>query len=79
VRTSALLLLLISFVLPPAASAQTVDYTVELLGTPTKTSGCTVRSGNLPDSSCTPGAVFPNVPLEVLCQVDHLRKAGLPV
>jgi hypothetical protein len=66
-----LLLLLAAFALPPVASAQAVDYTVQLLGSPTKTSGCVVRAGNLPDPACTPGAVFPNVPLEVLCRVGY--------
>jgi hypothetical protein len=67
----AVLALFLSFALPPVINAQAVDYTVQLLGTPTKTSGCVVRAGNLPDPACTPGAVFPNVPLEVLCQVGY--------
>lgn len=70
-RALLVLFLLASLALAPAASAQTVDYTVQLLGTPTKTTGCVVQPGNRPDPACTPGAVFPNVPLEVLCQVGY--------
>jgi hypothetical protein len=61
----------VSLAYPVQTDAQTVDYTVQLLGTPTRTSGCMVQPGNLPDKACTPGAVFPNVPLSVLCQVGY--------
>jgi hypothetical protein len=61
----------IALAYPVQTDAQTVDYTVQLLGTPTKTTGCVVQPGNRPDPACTPGAIFPNVPLSVLCQVGY--------
>src|SRR5947209_3629779 len=36
------------------------------LGTQTKTSGC-VAHGGLPDSACTPGAIFPNATVQQIC------------
>lgn len=36
------------------------------LGKQTKTSGC-VAHGGLPDSACTPGAVFPNATVQQIC------------
>jgi len=42
------------------------------LGKRTKTSGC-VAHGGLPDSACTPGAVFPNVTLQEICRYGYTR------
>ncbi len=39
-------------------------------GNRTKTSGCQVR-GPLQDSACTPGAIFPNVTKEQICQSSY--------
>jgi hypothetical protein len=36
------------------------------LGKQTKTSGCTAHGG-LPDSACTPGAIFPNATVQQIC------------
>ena len=36
------------------------------LGKRTKTSGCVAHSG-LPDSACTPGAIFPNATVQQIC------------
>ncbi|HKV59835.1 MAG TPA: HNH endonuclease [Ktedonobacteraceae bacterium] len=36
------------------------------LGKQTKTSGC-VAHGGLPDSACTPGAIFPNATVQQIC------------
>jgi len=36
------------------------------LGKRTKTSGC-VAHGGLPDSACTPGAIFPNATVQQIC------------
>src|SRR6266446_8253705 len=35
-------------------------------GRQTKTSGC-VAHGGLPDSACTPGAIFPNATVQQIC------------
>ncbi len=49
---------------PPAGSAH--------LGKQTKTSGCEAHGG-LPDSACTPGAIFPNATPEVICVYGYTR------
>jgi uncharacterized protein YceK len=41
-------------------------------GVQTKTSGCTVR-GPLQDTACTPGAIFPNVTKDDVCQPGYAR------
>ena len=45
------------------ASTETGSAT---LGKRTKTSGC-VAHGGLPDSACTPGAIFPNATVQQIC------------
>lgn len=40
------------------------------LGKRTKTSGC-VAHGGLPDSACTPGAVFPNATVQQICTTGY--------
>ena len=40
------------------------------LGAQTKTSGC-VAHGGLPDSACTPGAVFPNATTQQICDYGY--------
>jgi len=40
------------------------------LGVQTKTSGC-VPHGGLPDSACTPGAIFPNATPQQICQSGY--------
>ncbi len=42
------------------------------LGKPTKTSGC-VAHGGLPDSACTPGAIFPNATVQEICTYGYTR------
>jgi len=39
-------------------------------GVQTKTSGC-VASGGLPDSACTPGAIFPDATKDKICQSGY--------
>jgi len=41
-------------------------------GVRTKTSGC-VAAGGLPDPACTPGAIFPSVTREQICQPGYAR------
>lgn len=41
-------------------------------GVQTKTSGC-VASGGLPDSACTPGAIFSNATKDQICQPGYSR------
>lgn len=42
------------------------------VGEQTKISGCVITNA-LPDSSCTPGAVFPNVTKDQICQPGYAR------
>ncbi len=42
------------------------------LGKQTKTSGC-VAHGGLPDSTCTPGVIFPNATPQVICVSGYTR------
>ncbi len=42
------------------------------LGRQTKTSGC-VPHGGLPDSACTPGAIFPNATQQEICQYGYTK------
>lgn len=42
------------------------------LGQRTKTDGCAIN-GALPDSACTPGAVFPNVTKEQICKPGYAK------
>jgi hypothetical protein len=39
-------------------------------GVQTKTSGC-IAQGGLPDSACTPGAIFPNVTQQDICKSGY--------
>src|SRR6266568_7670322 len=48
----------VSTAIPSSGSAQ--------LGKQTKTSGC-MAHGGLPDSACTPGAIFPNATVQQIC------------
>jgi hypothetical protein len=41
-------------------------------GVQTKTSGC-MAHGGLPDSACTPGAIFPNVTMQDICKSGYAR------
>jgi hypothetical protein len=41
-------------------------------GVQTKTSGC-MAHGGLPDSACTPGAIFPNVTKQDICKSGYAR------
>lgn len=54
---------------PPTPKAGIV-YTH--LGVQTKTSGC-VPAGALPDSACTPGAIFPDATLSQICTPGYTR------
>ncbi len=57
----------------PAPSGSTVSGSgSSSLGKQTKTSGC-VPHGGLPDSACTPGAIFPNATPDVICQYGYTR------
>ena len=48
-------------------------------GVQTKTSGC-VAQGGLPDSACTPGAIFPNVTQQDICRSGYARSVrNVPV
>jgi hypothetical protein len=40
------------------------------LGEQTKTSGC-LAHGGLPDSACTPGAIFPNASVQQICKSGY--------
>jgi hypothetical protein len=51
----------------PAVSTGTAH-----LGQRTKTSGCVAKSG-LPDSACTPGAIFPTATREAICASGYAR------
>jgi hypothetical protein len=42
------------------------------LGKQTKTAGC-VAHGGLPDSACTPGAIFPNAMVQQICTYGYTR------
>src|SRR5262249_32876051 len=42
------------------------------LGTQTKTSGC-IAHGGLPDSACTPGAIFTNATVQQICTYGYTR------
>jgi hypothetical protein len=42
------------------------------LGKQTKTVGC-VAHGGLPDSACTPGAIFPNATVQQICTYGYTR------
>ena len=41
-------------------------------GVQTKTSGC-LAHGGLPDSACTPGAIFPNATQQAICKPGYSR------
>jgi hypothetical protein len=43
------------------------------LGSQTKTSGC-VAHGGLPDSACTPGAIFTNATSQQICTYGYTRR-----
>src|SRR5207302_11458340 len=48
-------------------------------GVQTKTSGC-VAQGGLPDSACTPGAIFPNATQQDICISGYSRSVrNVPV
>lgn len=47
-------------------SGTTSGTTTHSFGVQTKTSGCKA-SGGLPDSACTPGAIFPNATVSQIC------------
>src|SRR2546429_5408898 len=61
----------VSTAIPSSGSAQ--------LGKQTKTSGC-MAHGGLPDSACTPGAIFPNVTQQDICKPGYARSVrNVPV
>jgi len=50
----------------PSGSAAPPSSGTAHFGKQTKTSGC-VAHGGLPDSACTPGAIFPNATVQEIC------------
>jgi hypothetical protein len=52
------------------SGADTTDSSTHQFGVQTKTSGCQVN-GKLPDSACTPGAIFPNATTDQICQSGY--------
>lgn len=59
---------------PPISvpSDSTAQNAVAVLGTQTKLTDCQIAS-SLPDSDCTPGAVFPNVTKEQICTSGYAK------
>jgi hypothetical protein len=53
-------------------STSTSQSAAHQFGVQTKTSGC-VASGGLPDSGCTPGAIFANATKDMICQSGYAR------
>ena len=59
---------------PPASGTPTptVSHTEPKWGVQTKTSGCMAHDG-LPDSACTPSAIFPDATKEKICVPGYAR------
>jgi hypothetical protein len=56
-----------------SSSATVTSSTGEThFGVQTKTSGC-LAHGGLPDSACTPGAIFPNATQQAICKPGYSR------
>jgi hypothetical protein len=55
---------------PVSATTSTPSTGTAVLGKQTKTSGC-VAQGEMPDSACTPGAVFPSATQQEICQSGY--------
>ena len=57
----------------------TVATSAPHFGVQTKTSGC-MAHGGLPDSACTPGAIFPNATQQDICKSGYSRSVrNVPV
>jgi hypothetical protein len=56
---------------PPSSNTPRTSGTTHL-GKQTKTSGCAAHGG-LPDSACTPGAIFPNATPQQICTYGYTR------
>ncbi len=52
------------------ATTTSPGTTSHQFGVQTKTSGCQAHNG-LPDSACTPGAIFPNATVSQICQPGY--------
>jgi hypothetical protein len=62
----------------PSGTA-TVSTGAPHFGVQTKTSGC-MAHGGLPDSACTPGAIFPNATQQDICRSGYSRSVrNVPV
>lgn len=53
-----------------SSTGGTSSSTQHQFGVQTKTSGCQAHDG-LPDSACTPGAIFPNATKDQICQSGY--------
>ncbi len=58
---------------PPSNLTSATASPSAVLGVQTKTAGCKVN-GTLPDKSCTPGAVFPEVTKDQVCTAGYARQ-----
>lgn len=56
----------------PSGSAAPASSGTAHFGKQTKTSGC-VAHGGLPDSACTPGAIFANATVQAICTSGYAR------
>ncbi len=57
----------------PALKAILAQYTEPAqFAVPTKVTGCQVR-GPLPDPECTPGAIFPEATVDVICVIGYTK------
>ncbi len=56
--------------IPGASTGSTSTSGTHQFGVQTKTSGC-MASGGLPDSGCTPGAIFPDATKDKICQSGY--------
>lgn len=59
-----------STITPTASAITPTSVPDQVLGVQSKTSNCQTAN-NLPDPACTPGAVFPNVIKEQICQSGY--------
>jgi hypothetical protein len=59
--------------LPKKSSLDVVNNALHDIGVATKTSDCHVN-GALPDSACSPGAIFPDATKEIICVSGYTKK-----
>jgi hypothetical protein len=57
---------------PRPSTTPTISQTAPKWGVQTKTAGC-LAHGGLPDSACTPGAIFPQATQEKICVPGYAR------